>query len=299
MDGDDTPETAFVVPVSWFHTIDFNTLMDPGGSFVIEKWKVHHLSSARDLLDSVQETPQGVGLLAIGNPTHTNPTPEANERRGPEALCVDRAAIRDLPGSEQETRAIAQLFQSHTEEPATVLLGTESTEESVKAMIQGKRIAHFATHGYYCGEPGRDVRAHSYRLVDPLLQSGLVLSNIDGDGLLTAQELVCLDLRSLDWVVLSACGSGLGRLVAGEGTFGLRRAFEIAGAGTVVTALWEIGDSQTRSLMSEIYRRRLSGASTIDAIRRAQLDRLRHQRLSLNRIHPTLWGGIIAEGDWR
>jgi CHAT domain-containing protein len=111
--------------------------------------------------------------------------------------------------------------------------------------------------------------------------------------------LVCLDLRDLDWVVLSACGSGLGRLITGEGTFGLRRAFEIAGARTVVSTLWQVGDTRTTELMLDVYRRRLAGSSTIDAVRMAQLERLRDQRRRFNRIHPSLWGGIVAEGDWR
>jgi CHAT domain-containing protein len=100
-------------------------------------------------------------------------------------------------------------------------------------------------------------------------------------------------------VVLSACDTGLGRFVPGEGTFGLRRAFEIAGARTVVTTLSQVADSRTTSLMLDLYKRRLSGQSTVDAVRMAQLERLRDQRRRYNRVHPSLWGGIIAEGDWR
>jgi CHAT domain-containing protein/tetratricopeptide (TPR) repeat protein len=299
MDAGGHPETVFIVPVSWFYLVDFNTLLDSAGGLVIENSRLHYLSSARDLLKSSRDGSHGSGLLAVGNPTYAPPEARAVELKASPALCVDDASLTELPGSEQETQTVAELFRAAAGESATVLLGAGATEQAVKEMITGKRYAHFATHGFFCDEDTRAYRPQAHRLVDPLLHSGLVLSNTEGDGLLTAQELVCLDLHALDWVVLSACGSGLGRLVIGEGTFGMRRAFEIAGAGTVVTALWEIGDAQTRHLMSEIYRRRLSGATTIDAIRLAQLDRMRDQRHLFNRIHPTLWGGIIAEGNWR
>jgi CHAT domain-containing protein len=137
--------------------------------------------------------------------------------------------------------------------------------------------------------------------IDPLIMTGLVFAPVPGkdDGLLTAQEVTCLDFRAVDWVVLSACGSGLGKVVRGEGMFGLRRAFEIAGARTVVMALWRLDDKVTRRLMEQIYTRKIAGASTIDAIREAQLARLAECRHRLNRLHPALWGGIVAEGDWR
>jgi len=290
--------TAFVVPVLWLHLVDFNTLLAPDGRLVIERFRIHYLSSARDLYAPARKGDGGSGLLAVGNPAYS---PTATDgARASNALCIDEGnPLAPLPGAERETRTVAELFRAATEESVVVLLGTEATKESVKEMLAGKRIAHFAAHGFFCDEDARVTTPHANRLVDPLLQSGLVLSNRGGDGFLTAQELVCLDLHTLDWVVLSACGSGLGRLVIGEGEFGLRRAFEIAGARTVVTTLWEIGDTQTRDLMSEIYRRRLEGGNTVDAVRLAQLDRMRDERRRLNRIHPLLWGGIVAEGDWR
>ena len=119
------------------------------------------------------------------------------------------------------------------------------------------------------------------------------------DGLLTAQEVICLDLLDVGWVVLGTCGSGLGRLVRGEGLFRLRRAFEIAGARTVVMALWRIDDLGTQEFMKQVYQYRLAGRSTVDAVRMAQLERLGHARRHLNRIHPTSWGSIVAQGDWR
>jgi CHAT domain-containing protein len=304
----DSAAMVFLVPDSWLHLLDFNSLLAPNGELVIERWKVHHLSSGDDLLYLPRERPHGTGLLAVGNPTRPpGDFAKSSERSRIEArssaiLCDEAYRTpAPLPGAEREIRAVAELFAAATREPVTVLLGPEATEASVKRHLTGKRAVHVATHGFFCEENERTDRATVERLNNPLLMSGLVLApdSPENDGLLTAQELVGLDLSDLDWVVLSACGSGLGRLMRGEGLFGLRRAFEIAGARTIVMALWRIDDVTIRDLMVAVYRFRFEGDSTVDAIRRAQLERLREQRRRLNRIHPILWGGIVAQGDWR
>ena len=304
----DSAPTVFIVPVSWLHLLDFNTLIAPSGELVIERWKLHLLSSARDLLRPPSQNRRGAGMLAVGNPTSTSQDPQRNAQepaeksRLPAFLCAEAYyAPVPLPGAEKEARLVAEYFSAATNESTTVLLGPQGTEEVVKRLLVGKRMVHFATHGFFCDEDERKTFPSAERLVDPLLMSGLVLAadSDEDDGLLTAQEVIGLDLRNLDWVVLSACGSGLGRVLWGEGLFGLNRAFEIAGARTVVTALWRVNDSVMQELMEKIYRMRLAGSSTIDSIREPQLQRLRDQRLRLNRIHPSLWGGIIAQGDWR
>lgn len=304
----DSPAMVFLVPDSWLHVLDFNTLLAPTGELVIERWKLHRLSSGDDLLRPRRKHTHGTGLLTVGNPSYATHDfrqgSEENqaETRSSHTLCAEAYRRPEpLPGAERETRAVAELFSVATGEPVTVLLGPEATEGAVKRLLNGKRAAHFATHGFYCEESKKTDRATSERITDPLLMSGLVLASVpeENDGLLTAQEVIGLDLSVLDWVVLSACSSGLGRLIRGEGLFGLQRAFEIAGAGTVVMTLWRIDDTGMQELMEQIYRHRLGGSPTVDAIRQAQLERLRDKRRRLNRIHPILWAGIIAQGDWR
>jgi len=206
-----------------------------------------------------------------------------------------------LPDAEIEATSVAELFEKGTGESAIVLTGSQATETRVKHEMATKRIVHLATHGIVCDEGETRRCLGKENLFDPLLMSGLVFAPVAGkdDGILTAREVTCLNLRSVEWAVLSACSSGLGKVVWGEGMFGLRRAFEIAGARTVVMALWRLDDTGTRRLMEEIYERRIAGAPTVDAIRGAQLDRIEEVRRRLNRFHPALWGGIVAEGDWR
>ena len=278
------PPIVFIIPASQLNLIDFNTLLAPSGQLTIEQGKVHLCSSGRDLLRAARRTSQPASgrLLAVGNPAIS---PHSEIARG----------FAPLPGAEAEAHTLARQYSAATQDSVTVLTGAEATEGAITALLPRSHIAHLATHGFFW-ESGAAAATEN-----PLLRSGLLLApGPDGeDGILTAQELTGYDLRGVEWVVLSACGSGLGQLLPGEGVAGLRRAFEIAGARSVLMALWRIGDRTTADLMERIYRHRLAGASTIDAVRLAELERLREERSRRNRIHPARWGGIVAEGDWR
>jgi CHAT domain-containing protein len=151
------------------------------------------------------------------------------------------------------------------------------------------------------GTPANAARA----LDNPLLLSGLALAGANeskqpGDGILTAEEIASLHLDGLEWVVLSACDTALGEIHAGEGVFGLRRAFQLAGARTVIMSLWQVDDSTTRLWMEELYRARfLRGATTSDAIRAATLSVLASRRAAHLGTHPLYWAGFLAVGEWR
>jgi CHAT domain-containing protein len=100
--------------------------------------------------------------------------------------------------------------------------------------------------------------------------------------------------------VLSACGTGLGEIVAGEGILGLQRAFAVAGAQTVVMSLWPVEDESTRNWMRELYTRRLEqNLTTIESVHIATQTILEDRRRAGKSTHPFYWGAFIATGDWR
>jgi CHAT domain-containing protein len=120
------------------------------------------------------------------------------------------------------------------------------------------------------------------------------------DGVLTAEEILALDLRGVEWAVLSACETGAGDVVSNEGVLGLRRAFAIAGARTVIMSLWSVDDASTRQWMTALYRHRLAERrTTVEAIRDAALDVLRERRARGQSTHPFYWAAFVANGDWR
>jgi CHAT domain-containing protein len=100
--------------------------------------------------------------------------------------------------------------------------------------------------------------------------------------------------------VLSACDTGIGTNVNGEGVFGLRRAFRMAGARSVVMSLWPVDDGSTADWMIALYRERLQRhASTIDAVRAADLAVIAQRRAAGLDAAPYYWAAFVAAGDWR
>lgn len=205
------------------------------------------------------------------------------------------------------------------------LNGPAATEGAFKEEAAGKRILHLATHGFFlegtCLSATTDRRGIGGlgpmkppappppAMENPLLLSGLVLAGAnhredagpdEEDGILTAEEIAALDLSGVRWAVLSACDTGTGEVRAGEGVLGLRRAFQIAGAGTVIMSLWPVEDESARRWMSWLYRARfLEGMDTAEAVRQSTLEALRWRREQGLSTHPLFWAGFVAAGDWR
>ena len=141
----------------------------------------------------------------------------------------------------------------------------------------------------------------------PGLLSGLVCAGADAtargggdDGYLTAEEVGWLDLSGAELVVLSACETALGRPHSGEGLMGLRRACRTAGAKTVISSLWSVGDDSTGRLMQAFYANLLGrGMGRLEALREAQLAVLQSNREQYGEGLPRTWGGFALSGEWR
>lgn len=164
--------------------------------------------------------------------------------------------------------------------------------------------------GETASDPGQASAATSAAAGEnPLQLCGLVLAGANRrsqagadveDGIVTAEEIAALDLSSVQWAVLSACETGLGTSRAGEGVFGMRRAFRMAGARTVITSLWQVQDKAAREWMRALYEARWTrGVTTAEAVREASRAQLAACRARGQSTHPRFWAGFIAAGDWR
>ena len=162
-------------------------------------------------------------------------------------------------------------------------------------------ILHIASHGFFVGfgtHAGGETPPPAAE--NPLLRSGLALAGANrssdsrGDGILTALEASNLNLHGTKLVTLSACDTGLGEVQNGEGVFGLRRAFVVAGAESVVMSLWSVGDGVARETMLTYYAGLRAGLGRGDALRGAKLAMLRRK----GREHPYYWASFIQSGDW-
>jgi CHAT domain-containing protein len=188
-----------------------------------------------------------------------------------------------LPYTRAEVNGIAALFP-----PAErrVFLGAAASEQNVKAEPLGRyRYVHFAAHALVDEE-------HPAR-------SGIVLSSAAGskeDGALQMGEVMRLKLNA-DLVALSACRTGLGRLLTGEGIIGLTRAFLYAGAESVTVSLWNVNDIATSTLMKAFYKNLKQGLAKDDALRRAKLELIRGPQAAWR--HPYYWAAFVLVGDPR
>jgi len=175
------------------------------------------------------------------------------------------AAWRRLPGTTSEVENIRSAARDHGV-GVVVLSGLCATEEAVASQrFSEHRRIHFATHGALPG-------AVSFLSQPALVLSQYGSSQAGHDGLLTTREVARLDLRDVELVVLSACETGLGESLGGEGLQSLGRAFRLAGARGLVTSLWRVDDKATASLMGAFYRHLLSGAPASSALQRAQTE---------------------------
>ncbi|MGD8627541.1 MAG: CHAT domain-containing protein, partial [bacterium] len=300
-DAIDGSGLALVAPDGAINMVSISGLIDRDGRFLIEDYAIHYLSAGRDLVRLAYDSPPGSGLLALGDPDY-DAVDAVSPRQG-EDLDVPGddmvAAMRDLrgsclslsdlhasrlPGTGREAEIAADTWKDVTGEPAVLLLGADAGEGAFKEDAPGRRFIHLATHGYFLGEGCEPDSAAPEGTeaseLNPLLMSGLLLAGansygsgeaaLDGeDGVLTAYEVSAMDLRGTDAVVLSACETGLGRVREGEGVYGLRRAFQMAGARTVISALWPVSDEATTELMGHLYKHSDSGLA--EAFREMQL----------------------------
>lgn len=318
---------VFVVPDGAIHFVNISALADREGRFVIEQSPtIHYLSVERDLLVAKNPTASR-GLYATGRPTFTRPiTPPNGPATAPSQDAVPCPAISsvrfdDLPGSGREVREIETLWRSRPGlGDALVHVGDQATEAAFKSHVAGHRVVHLATHGFVLGAGclptprgsrglgGLVKIGHRPERVDnPFLLAGFALAGalarpapLDDDGLLTAEEILALDLQGTEWAVLSACDTGLGEWQSSEGVVGLRRAFQVAGARTVIMSLWSVDDDATQAWMAALYRARFQrGRSTAEAVRQASLEVLRQRRARGLSTHPFFWAPFVAAGDWR
>jgi CHAT domain-containing protein len=193
---------------------------------------------------------------------------------------------------------------------AVALTGVRATEEALRSLAPGRRVLHLATHGFglsvdcpLANSDALDVAGAGQGVFAGLALSGANQRAASGavhDGIMTAEEIAGLDLRGVEWSVLSACNTGLGVVRPGEGVFGLRRAFEVAGCRSLVMSLWPVADETAREWMIDLYdarfARKLSTAASVHDAGRRALDR---RRARGGTTHPWCWAGFIAAGDWR
>ncbi|MBO0798005.1 MAG: CHAT domain-containing protein, partial [Blastocatellia bacterium] len=254
------------------------------------------LAVLRRELDGRKPAPKEVAVLAdpVFSPDddrveHANLAQGAQTNN--ENLAVLGRALRDvreglvrLPMTREEAQAILTLTPQNNRLEALGFRASHATATSSE--LSQYRIVHFATHGLLDSE-------------HPNL-SGLVLSMVDErgrpqDGFLALNEIFNLKLPA-ELVVLSACQTGLGKEIKGEGMVGLTRGFMYAGAARVVSSLWRVDDTATAELMKLFYQGMMrEGMRPAAALRAAQIEMWKKPQWQT----PFYWGAFVLQGEWK
>ena len=322
-------DLAVVVPDGALNLVNISALPDDRSGYLVEaNLLVHYVSAERDLasMTLAPDVAKTRGLLALGGAAFGGAGPRGADVRGAECGSLGSIRFDPLPGTSREAAAVSDLWkQSSTAagvsgNSVNQLVGPHATEAAFKQQAPGRTILHLATHGFFIGDRCSGGAADTRGVgglaapskpdtTNPLRLSGLALAGAnrratpgsDGeDGILTAEEIAALDLSAAEWSVLSACDTGLGEIRAGEGVFGLRRAFTVAGSRTTIMTLWAVEDRSTLDWMTRLYRARLiDRRSTAESVREASRLTLQARRSRGLNTHPFYWAGFVAAGDWR
>lgn len=240
-------------------------------------------------------------------------------------------ALPGLPMARAEAEDLVRTWPASAGR-TELLIGREAREAVFRRDVSGHAVIHVATHGVMiddtCGTalPGELRGVGGIATLDnarvprrpepsrpaphpgsPWLSRQVWLafaganrtpgSDPDDDGLLTAEEVTTLDLRGTDWVVLSACQSGVAPVWEHEGVLGMRRAFHLAGARTVIASQWPVADAETRRWMNALYRARARETGAGGAVRDACREFLNGQRRAGRSTSPFYWAAFTATGE--
>ncbi|MGB7313551.1 MAG: CHAT domain-containing tetratricopeptide repeat protein, partial [Nodosilinea sp.] len=296
-----------ISPDSQLNRLPFEALQTDNSQYLVEQYQISYLNSGRDLLKFGVLEPSTQPAVIVANPNY-GPTAAPRRRSESDAtLGLEDLQFDPLPGTAEEVAALRPILPN-----ATILTEASATENALK-QTQNPRILHIATHGFFLTdaprpEPeagrgltfsGDGLRASgtaSAPVENPLLRSGLALAGFntrtsgDEDGAFTALEAANLNLYGTQLVVLSACDTGLGDIANGEGVYGLRRAFGIAGAETQLISLWQVSDYGTQSLMARYYQNLMAGMGRSEALRDVQLAMIHSDS---DYAHPYYWAAFV------
>ncbi len=268
-----------VVPDGALWELPFQALVTPRGRYLLEEAAISYapsLTVLREMAARRQQPSPGRGplLLALGDPVF-------GARAGAAPGVSRDAPLSPLPQSGREVKELGRLYGA---EASRVLTGVAAREDTLKAEAGRYSVVHLATHGVLDGR----APLRSYVALSP--------GGPGEDGRLEAAELLGLRLDA-DLVVLSACETGRGQVLAGEGLIGLSWALFVAGSPTAVVSQWKVDSASTTRLMLEFHRRlrQVGPPAKDEALRQAALKLL----ASREHRHPFYWAGFVVVGDGR
>jgi CHAT domain-containing protein len=310
-----TVKQVYLSPDGVYNKINCLTLYDPATKqFLVEKLNIKLITNLKDLLLPRQEFASANKALLIGAPDFRLDVAEniADIKQHTEEaetfFQLLQGGINELPGTSVEVAKIGEILKQK-KWSADVYTREKATEELIKTVTHSD-ILHIATHGFFIAADENTSQVFDASLSNiksnSMLRSGLLLAGAEknlidklqrrnstnkDDGVLTALEVMNLNLDKTSLVILSACETAGGDVRNGEGVYGLQRAFLLAGAKSLLMSLWKVDDAATQELMVYFYTYWINGDDKNLAFRKAQLE------IKNKFINPYYWGAFVLVGN--
>jgi CHAT domain-containing protein len=306
----------YLVTDGVYNSINIESIYNPNRKqYLIDYLKIQPIQNVRAITDDKKDFKVGMNTKTIlfGNPDFDLLITDAKIDnftldRGLDNTAIDEikssVKIGRLNGTQKEIESLDAILKN-SESTVELFSKANATEDNLKK-IQSPGILHIATHGYFLSNDDTSKTKQSIANLindnyknDSYLKSGLLFAGAQNtlngnqlensnNGILTAEEAKSLNLKNTELVVLSACETGLGDHLVGEGVIGLQRAFMIAGAKSVIMSLWSVSDEKTQELMTLFYTNWIKkGISKEDALYQAKIE--------MKRLYPQpyYWAGFV------
>ena len=306
----------FLVTDGVYNSINIESIYNPNRKqYLIDYLKIQPIQNVRAITDDKKDFKVGMNTKSIlfGNPDFdlliaNKKENEFSLERGLDNELLDEiksgVKISPLNGTQKEIETLDAIL-NNSNSTVELFSNANATEDNLKK-IQSPDILHIATHGYFLTNNDTSKTKQSIANLidenyknDSYLKSGLLLAGAQNtlngkqpesknNGILTAEEAKSLNLKDTELVVLSACETGLGDNLVGEGVIGLQRAFMIAGAKSVIMSLWSVSDEKTQELMTLFYTNWIkNNMSKEEALYQAKIE--------MKKLYPQpyYWAGFV------
>ena len=306
----------FLVTDGVYNSINIESIYNPNRKqYLIDYLKIQPIQNVRAITDNKKDFKVGMSTKTIlfGNPDFdlliaNKKENEFSLERGLDNELLDEiksgVKISPLNGTQKEIETLDAIL-NNSNSTVELFSKANATEDNLKK-IQSPDILHIATHGYFLTNNDTSKTKQSIANLiddnyknDSYLKSGLLLAGAQNtlngkqpesknNGILTAEEAKSLNLKDTELVVLSACETGLGDNLVGEGVIGLQRAFMIAGSKSVIMSLWSVSDEKTQELMTMFYSNWIKNKMTKE-------EALYQAKLEMKKLYPEpyYWAGFV------
>ncbi|MBA4348538.1 MAG: kinesin [Thermodesulfovibrio sp.] len=311
----------FISPDGNLNLIPFEALVTPDNKYFIENHTINYIAAGRDIIRFTDTNTAKGDALIIADPDYDMGLTERTQvaqainttqtLRGSVSRDASTLSFERLPDTKLEADAIEKVLKKKFK---VKNYQNKKAIEEVMFSTETPKILHLATHGYFLNDEelkgsketrgitiklkeGFEIRDETINIENPMLRSGIVFAGVNAslkagrdEGMVSAEKILGLNLKGTDLVVLSACETGVGDVKNGEGVFGLKRAFILSGAKTLVMSLWSVPSAETTELMTEFYTLISEGRSKSDALREAKLNMMK------KKSNPFYWGAFVMTG---